>query len=89
MKELKRTLKDPFGFNEEKKDNPNIDKECAERIVKFSVLLQKTFNLTPRQFIYALELAYINIMRSKDLPLKKEEVDQIKKEALEYYNKNT
>lgn len=89
MKESQRNLKDPFGFNEEQKIDPNIDKECAERIVRFVVLLQKTFNLTPKQFIYALELAYINIMRSKDLPLKKEEVDQIKKEALEYYNKNT
>ena len=84
-----RTTEDPFGFKKPSVPSEKLPMEGAVRIVKFTMLLVKTFGMTPEQLIFAFELAACNIYNADDLPISSEKRDEIRKKAYEYYKKAT
>jgi hypothetical protein len=85
-----REAKDPFGLSKKAapKDDYEVAKACAERFTKFFALLLQDFELAPKAALYMAELTFLNIFNADDIPLSKEEIEEARRAAFEYYAKS-
>lgn len=81
-----RPVEDPLGFKEPKPVSSIVQaQQAAVRLVKFFALLMGEFRLSPAQAIYAMELAYLNVLNTDDCPLPIEEIQKVRQLAFDYY----
>lgn len=86
-----RTLEDPLGI---KTRGPSGGREAAksmvEKLLKLSNLLLVENGLSdPSDHLFAYELFSLNVLNSTDCPLSPKEIDDVRREAFEYYDKAT
>ena len=77
---------DPFGLSEEPRDEIEIARENAVRLVKFMMLLASQDRMSPRGVLYMTELFALNVMNAQDMPLSPKEAEKVRKAAFEYYS---
>lgn len=81
-----RPVEDPLGLKAEKPPSSIVQaQEAAIRLVKFFALLMGEFRLSPSQAIYAMELAYLNVLNTDDCPLSANEIQKVRDLAFTYY----
>ena len=87
--EKERDPKDPFGLADRSPETSfEVGKACAERMVKFFELLISDFNLSPAVALYTAELASLNILNAKNIPIPQEEQKKARKAAFDYYSES-
>jgi hypothetical protein len=86
-----RTIEDPLGFKTESRPNGReAAKRMVEKLLKLSSLLLVENRVTdPADQLFAYELFSLNVLNSVDCPLSAREVDAVRREAFEYYDKAT
>lgn len=81
-----RSIEDPLGLKEKKAPSSIVQAQQASiRLVKFFALVMTEFQLSPSQAIYAMELAYLNVLNTDDCPLAIEEIQKVRDLAFTYY----
>lgn len=86
-----RTIEDPLGFKTESRPNGREGaKRMVEKLLKLSSLLLVENGVTdPADQLFAYELFSLNVINSVDCPLNARELDAVRREAFEYYDKAT
>lgn len=89
--EKERSTQDPLGFQEKPEGN-EIDraKLAVDKLIKLAALLLGEYGVfDPAARMYAYELFSLNVINSVDCPLSPAEVDRVRREAFDYYDKAT
>ena len=84
-----RSIEDPFGIKGEgTPDGREGAKRMVDKLLRLAgLLLAENGVVEPADQMFAYELFSLNVINSKDCPLKPAEVDRVRREAFEYYDK--
>jgi hypothetical protein len=82
-----RDINDPLGLKEDDKaPGRERAKRMVEKLIKLgALLLVENGVLDPEDQMFAYELYNLNLLNSVDCPLPPKRIDEVRREAFEYY----
>jgi hypothetical protein len=86
-----RSINDPFGYQEDDsnpEDRWHKAKEVNVRVVKAFKVISEQWGLGPEEMIFAAELAALNILNAKDIPLPAKKIADARDAAFKYYEQS-